>query len=254
LWKRFARAVYFYHGQSWRSTRKSLEEALENLLDHGYLSDADKQAQNSNKDIPLKFLPEGSIREELTTTIDEKKVITEKDFFDEFDKGPIYFKDKVNTDYLKRCVKKITGSDSKYAWREQWGKRLRETGRVENISGTNLWKVNRCNFLNIPDDLKELYEKRIQIKGLTSFKMSEDKVAVIYRKLDVGEIVSLDQVCKIAKLKNNNEGELEAKEIIDKLVIEGKLDFVRGGRWEVVDPTGISNTRLNNLFIESNKL
>lgn len=252
LWRRFARAVYFYHGQSWRSTRKSLEEALENLLDHGYLFDADKQAQKYNGEIPLKFLPEGSIHGELTTT-DDENVITVKDFFDEFDKGPIYFKDKVNTDYLKRCVKKITGSDSRYAWREHWGKRLRETGRVENINGTNLWKVNRCNFLNIPDDLKELYEKRIQIRGLTSFKMGEDKVVVVYRKLDVGQVVSLDQVRKIAKLKNNSEGEVEAKEIIDKLVIEGKLDFVKCGRWEVVDSNRIP-TRFNNLFVESNKL
>jgi hypothetical protein len=113
--------------------------------------------------------------------------------------------------------------------------------------------VNRLNFLNIPPDLKELYEKRIQIRGLTSFKIGEDKVAVVYRKLDVGQVVSLDQVRKIAKLKNNNEGEVEAKEIIDKLVIEGKLDFVKGGRWEVVDPTRIP-TIFNNLFIESNKL
>ncbi len=250
LWRRFARAVYFYHGQSWRSTRISLEEALENLLNHGYLVDADKTAQNYNGDIPLKLPPEGSIREELTTTVAyEKRTMAENEFFDEFDKGPIYFKDKVNTDYLKRLVKRITGNDSKYAWREHWSKRLRETGRVENICGTNLWKVNRYNFVNIPDDLKELYEKRIQIRGLTSFKMSEDKAAIVYRKLNVGQAVSLDQVRKIAKLPNNNEGEWETKEIIDKLVIEGRLEFVNSGRWEAVDSASIrsSNTRFGKL-------
>jgi hypothetical protein len=251
--EKICKSSLFLSCQSWRSTRISLEEALENLLNHGYLVDADKTAQNYNGDIPLKLPPEGSIREELTTTVaDEKRTMAENEFFDEFDKGPIYFKDKVNTDYLKRLVKRITGNDSRYAWREHWGKRLRETGRVENICGTNLWKVNRYNFVNIPDDLKELYEKRIQIRGLTSFKMSEDKAAIVYRKLDVGQVVSLDQVRKIAKLPNNNEGEWETKEIIDKLVIEGKLDFVKGGRWEVVDHTRIP--KFNELLIEDNKL
>ena len=133
-------------------------------------------------------------------------------------------------------LKKLQVNDSNYAWREHWSKSLRETGRVENINGTKIWKVNRHNFTNIPDDLKELYEKRIQIKGLNSFKISEDKAAIVYRKLNIGQVVTIENIRKIAKLPNNKEGNMKAKKIIDKLVNENNLKSVSMGKWETVDP------------------
>ncbi len=236
---RFQRASYFYHGQKWGSTKKELENAMLNVLEDGHLADADKRAMNYDGEIPLEFPPEGSIKHELTTADhDEDKMI--KEFFDEFDIGPIYFKDKVTTEYLKNIVKKFTGNDSKYNWREIWSKKLRASGRVDNINGTNMWKVNRHNFVNIPDDLKEAYEKRIETRGLTIFKMHEDKATIVYNKLNIGDLVSLKQICKIAKLPKNRKGELEGKKIIVKLMEEDKIEEDIRGRWKVVDPTSIS--------------
>jgi hypothetical protein len=119
---------------------------------------------------------------------------------------------------------------------------------VENIIGTKLWKVNRHNFTNIPIDLKELYEKRIESRGLTTFKMHEDKAARVYRKLNIGQVVSLMQIRKIAKLPNNKDGELEAKKIIEKLVNEDKFKFTGEGRWEVLDPVSSKILKENSLY------
>ena len=106
LRERLKRASYFYHGKKWGKLKEDLENAILQLLENGYLSDADKETQKHRGELPA--IPhEGSIYKELTSTDDQKK-LTEMEFFNEFDIGPIYFKDKVTTDYLKRIVKKIT--------------------------------------------------------------------------------------------------------------------------------------------------
>lgn len=216
--QKFIAAVKKHHnGVKWRVLQQEAEKALLYYIEVGPLSDEYLVEKDTTGDV-------------------EKVKLTTPEFFKIFDNEHIYIYDKIDADYLKTIVAKITGNKSDYNWRK-WSKIIRESGRLIQQKGTSNYLVIRDKFVHIEPDLKESYDTAIKEKQLEYYiKPTENPATKIYKKLVPGQITSLEKICKSGKIS-----EKEGKKVIDKLVGDHKLYEVSRGRWKVINPEAAKN-------------
>jgi hypothetical protein len=212
-----------YGGIKWRVLRQETENALIYYVEKGPLSE-DLYIENE------------------TTGDVEKSKLTPK-FLKSFDNQDIYLFDKIDTEYLKNVVAKITDKNSEYNWR-QWSKIIKQSGRIKQMKGTPYYRVNRNRFKFISDDLKEFYDLQIKERQQYAYEnVKDDTTNRIYKKLTIGQTTKLTEICKLGKIS-----EKEGKKVIDKLENQSKLQLVSRGIWKVLDPAAVRVINKNSLI------
>ncbi|MCZ3367079.1 MULTISPECIES: hypothetical protein [Methanobacterium] len=213
-----------YGGIKWRVLRQETQNALTYYVEVGPLSE-DLYIENE------------------TTGDVEKIKLTIPAFLKNFDNQNVYLFDKIDTEYLKNVVAKITGKDSEYNWRK-WSKIIKQSGRIKQMKGTRHYRINRKRFKFISNDLKEFYDLQIQERQQYSYEnVKEDTANRIYKKLAIGQTTKLIEICKLGKIS-----EKEGKKVIDKLENQSKLQLVSRGIWKVLDPAAARVVNENSLI------
>jgi hypothetical protein len=220
----FVNSVKKHHnGVKWRALKQELENALIYYIEVGPLSEHSFIPAESSGDV-------------------EKHKMSKDEFFKIFDNEHIYPYDKIEADYFKGMVFKITEHESDPNWRK-WSKIVRESGRLIWLRGSKHYKVNRTHFEFIDPELKASYDLAIKQRQLDSYSVQEDHATRIYKKLIPGKITNLKDICKIGGIP-----EKEGKKVIDTLMVEYKLQLVQRGSWRVLDPAAARTLKENSLY------
>lgn len=232
--ERFKNAVFNCHGRVWGKLSEEIDKAFLFYLEKGPLQYYDKENPE--------FESNAKILDEISSADVDKRNMSIDEFFKIFDNEHIYVYDKIEADYFKGIVFKITEHESDPNWRH-WSKIVRESGRLKWLRGTKFYQVNRYKFKYIDADLKVSYDTDIKQRQLESYSIQEDHATRIYKKLTPGKVTNLKEVCKLGRIP-----EKEAKKAIKKLESEYKFQFVGYGKWKVLDPAAAKDLKENSLF------
>lgn len=232
--ERFKNAVFNCHGRVWGKLSEEIDKAFLFYLEKGPLQYYDKE--NSE------FESNAKILDEISSADVDKRNMPIDEFFKIFDNEHIYVYDKIEADYFKGIVFKITEHESDPNWRH-WSKIVRESGRLKWLRGTKFYQVNRLQFKFIDNDLKASYDLAIKERELGYYKVQENHASRVYKKLAPGKIISLKEICKVGGIPEN-----EGKKVINQLLSEFKLQHVSMGRWKVLDPAAAKTLKESSLF------